>query len=191
MESSINKNKAFTLVETLVSITLFGMVSLILINVFMTSIKTQSRILFSQELIEQSSYALEYMGTKIRMATADQLGTCVGASNVSYVTGDNSITFLAHDPVNDEYLCRKFFLENQSIKEVVSIDKTSANFGSSSIITSPSFVVDKLNFVATQPSSTQPRVTIMIEASKIEQGEVVTSKITVQTTISKRELQLN
>ena len=190
MESSINKTKAFTLVETLVSITLFGMVSLILINVFMTSIKTQSRILFSQELIEQSSYALEYMGTKIRMAIADNTGDCVGTQNVSYVTGDNSIIFLAHDPVNDEYLCRKFFLENQSIKEMVSTDNT-ATFGSSSVITSPSFVVDKLNFVATQPAYTQPRVTIMIEASKIEQDGVATSKITVQTTISKRELQLN
>ena len=191
MESNINKNKAFTLVETLVSITLFGMVSLILINVFMTSIKTQSRILFSQELIEQSSYALEYMGTKIRMAIADDdTGACVGTQNVSYVVGVNSITFLAHDPVNDEYLCRKFFLENQSIKEMVSTDNT-ATFVSSSVITSPSFVVDKLNFVATQPAYTQPRVTIMIEASKIEQDGVATSKITVQTTISKRELQLN
>ena len=127
------------------------------------------------------------------MAIADDdTGACVGTQNVSYVTGDNSITFLAHDPVNDKYLCRKFFLENQSIKEMVSTDKTSANFGSGSVITSPSFVVDKLNFVATQPSSThQPRVTIMIEASKIEQDGVATSKITVQTTISKRELQLN
>jgi len=191
MESRINKkmNKGFTLVETLVSITLFGMISLILINVFIVSISTQNRILQSQELIEQSSYALEYMGTKLRMAIKDDTGACVGSA-ASYGEGINSIIFLSHDPVDDTYLCRKFFLENNSIKERVSTDETAANFGASSTITSPSFVADNLNFsVAGDDTSYQPRVTIVIVMHKEEKG-VNISQMIVQTTISKRELDI-
>lgn len=185
-------NKGFTLVETLVSIALFGIISLILINVFIVSIKTQTRILQGQELVEQSSYALEYMGSKMRMAIKDETGSCIGLSNVgkSYGLDTNSIIFLSPDSANiDNYLCRQFFLDSNSIKERVSVD-TSVPGGSGNIITSPSFNADNLTFyVKGDESNLQPRVTISIVMHKEDKGDNI-SKMIVQTTISKRQIDI-
>lgn len=186
---SIIKKRGFTLVETLVSIALFGMISLILVDILTASIKVQSRIIYSQELLEQSSYVLEYMNTKTRMAKNDSAGTCVFA-NTTYqsILDGKGLRFISHDPATDTYLCREFYLDTDKlIKERVSSDE-SENFSSSSIIASPSFKVDNLKYERYNDGDTskQPRVTLILKMHKEEHGGE-TSKITVQTTVSRRD----
>lgn len=183
------RNKGFTLVETLVSIALFGMISLILVDILTASIKVQSRIIYSQELLEQSSYVLEYMGSKLRMARTSNGSDCLSENTTYRLTrGGSGLMFVSHDPATENYLCREFYLDTDKlIKERVSSDE-SENFSSSSIIASPSFKVDNLKYERYNDGDTskQPRVTLILKMHKEEHGGE-TSKITVQTTVSRRD----
>lgn len=191
IKSILKNKKGFTLVEVLVCIALFGIISVALINVFVASIKSQSRIIYSQELLEQSSYVLEYMNSKIRMAIKDVDGSCITiGSTYNIYGGGNSIRFISYNAEVSDYVCREFFLENNSIKEKSSTDTSSSNFGVASVIASPSFKVNSLKFSIFGDSiGNQPRVTTLINMQKEEQ-DGVTSKITIQSTASKRQLEI-
>lgn len=181
----MKNNKGLTLIETLVSIVLFGIISTLLVNIFVVSIRTQSRVVANQELVEQSTYALDYMASKIRMAIKDEAGSCNGTPS-NYSTGENSIRFISYDSVNSKYVCREFILEENIIKERVSTDETSNLLGSSIPITSNAFNVSGLKFTATGDDGiNQPRATIAITMSRS-----TSAKLTVQTTVSKRQLDL-
>jgi prepilin-type N-terminal cleavage/methylation domain-containing protein len=98
IKSILKNKKGFTLVEVLVCIALFGIISVALINVFVASIKSQSRIIYSQELLEQSSYVLEYMNSKIRMAIKDVDGSCITiGSTYNIYGGGSSIRFISYN----------------------------------------------------------------------------------------------
>lgn len=192
IKSILKNKKGFTLVEVLVCIALFGIISVALINVFVASIKSQSRIIYSQELLEQSSYVLEYMNSKIRMAIKDVDGSCItiGGSTYNIYGGGSSIRFISYNAEISDYVCREFFLENNLIKERSSTDTSSSNFGVASVIASPSFKVNSLKFSIFGDSiGNQPRVTTLINMHKEEQ-DGVTSKITIQSTASKRQLEI-
>jgi prepilin-type N-terminal cleavage/methylation domain-containing protein len=191
IKSILKNKKGFTLVEMLVSIALFGIISVALINVFVASIKSQSRIIYSQELLEQSSYVLEYMNSKIRMAIKDVDGSCITiGSTYNIYGGGSSIRFISYNAEISDYVCREFFLENNSIKERSSTDTSSSNFSVASVIASPSFKVNSLKFSIFGDSiGNQPRVTTLINMHKEEQ-DGVTSKITIQSTASKRQLEI-
>lgn len=188
-----DKNKkGFTMVETLVSIGMFGFISIALINIFVSAIKSQSRILQNQELMEQSSYALEYMGKIIRMAKKDVAGGCTGTANANYGVGANSIAFLAYDTNAGEYRCRQFLLESDAIEEKKSTDESSGNFGTALAITSSKVKVNDLTLAVTGDGvdTIQPKTTIMIKMqSNISTAEA--PNITIQTSVSQRQLDIN
>ena len=191
IKSILKNKKGFTLVEVLVCIALFGIISVALINVFVASIKSQSRIIYSQELLEQSSYVLEYMNSKIRIAIKDVDGSWITiGSTYNIYGGGSSIRFISYNAEISDYVCREFFLENNLIKERSSTDTSSSNFGVASVIASPSFKVNSLKFSIFGDSiGNQPRVTTLINMHKEEQ-DGVTSKITIQSTASKRQLEI-
>lgn len=192
MMKKTEKSKAFTMVETLVSICLFGFISVVLINVFVMAIKAQSRILQNQELMDQSTYALEYMGKILRVAQKDLTGDCTGTAGESYGTAiADSITFVAYDTAEEEYRCRQFILDGTVIKERRSSDETSANLGTAQEMTSSKVKVEGLTFAVTGDASgdsIQPKVTIMIKMeSNVSPNP---PQITIQTSVSKRELDI-
>jgi hypothetical protein len=191
----LNKNnnlKSFTMVETLVSIALFGFISVILVNIFLSSIKTQARILQSQELMDQSSYTLEYMGKLLRMAKKDTGGSCAGRAGANYGVGTDSITFLAYDTKEEEYRCRQFLLEDDVIKEKRSSDGSSANLGSAQAITSSKVKVEGVTFAVTGDGvsdAIQPKVTVMIDMES--DISVNPPEIFIQTSVSQRQLDID
>ena len=180
------KNKGFTLIETLVSLLLFSIISTISINVFIIAIKTQDRIITNQELVEKSAYALNYMNDKIRMAIKDEVGTCNGSVS-NYGVGGDSISFLSFDPVNNRYICREFLLEDNIIKLRISTDETSISLGDAVPLTSSDVNVSNLRFSITGDDEVnQPRVTTAMTMSKLNSS----MELTVQTTVSQRQLNL-
>jgi len=184
--------KGFTMVETLVSIGMFGFISIALINIFVSAVKSQSRILQNQELMEQSSYALEYMGKIIRMAKKDAAGNCTGTVDANYGVGADSIAFLAYDTNAEEYRCRQFLLESNVIEEKKSTDESSANLGTAVAITSSKVKVNGLTLAVTGDGSDtiQPKVTIMIKMqSNVSVADA--PSITIQTSVSQRQLDIN
>jgi len=183
--------KGFTMVETLVSIGMFGFISIALINIFVAAIKSQSRILQNQELMEQSSYALEYMGKIVRMAKKDVAGNCTGTANRNYGIGSDSINFLAYDSNDETYKCRQFLLESNVIKEKKSTDGSSSNLGTAVPITSSKVKVNGLTLAVTGDGSDtiQPKITVMIKMqSNISVADA--PNITIQTSISQRQLDI-
>ncbi len=187
------KEKGFTLVEMLVSIAIFSIISVGLINVFVAAVQSQGRILQNQNLMDQSSYVLEYMGKLIRMGNMDATGGCTGTANTNYGLNQapNSITFLAYDSVNKQYRCRQFLLANNVIEERRSYDTTAANLEPPTGITSSQVKVDNMKFVVTGDilTSAQPKVTIMVKMEPARNTGNV-PQISVETSISQRHLNI-
>jgi prepilin-type N-terminal cleavage/methylation domain-containing protein len=186
------KSKGFTLVETLVSLFIFGTMSVVLVNTFVGTLNTQTRILQNQDLMNQSSYALEHMGKIIRMAERDEVGSCAPAGEGYQVdNGVKSITFLAYDSKESVYKCVRFLLEDNAIKESRSTDETDDNLGVAQAITSSSVYVSDLAFNVTGDSLgdvLQPKITIMINMRyNISPNP---PRLIVQTTISQRKLDI-
>ncbi|MFA5169536.1 MAG: type II secretion system protein [Candidatus Paceibacterota bacterium] len=191
MINKIKNSKAFTMVETMVSIALFGFISIVLINVFVSAIKGQTRILQNQELMDQSTYVLEYMAKILRMAQKDTAGDCTGTAGANYGVGINSINFVAYDTMEEDYRCRQFILENDIIKERRSTDESAANLGASQDMTSSKVKVEGLTFGVTGNvvgDLVQPKVTVMV---KMESNiSLNPPEITVQTSVSQRSLDI-
>ncbi|HNY36103.1 MAG TPA: type II secretion system protein [Candidatus Pacearchaeota archaeon] len=193
MINNNQKTKGFTLIEMLVSILIFGFISVLLVNIFTSVLDTQTRILQNQGLLNQSSYALEYMSKAIRMAEKDSDGSCIGAENAgeNYATGTDSISFLTYDTKTLTYKCLKFLLDNGAIEEIRSTDE---NPGTTAVpITSSSVSVDDLTFNVSGDGSAedmnQPRITIMIKMKALPLA-MYSPVLIVQTTISQRKLNI-
>lgn len=204
MMTKNQKTKGFTLVETLVSLFIFGMMSVALVNIFVSGLNTQTRILQNQDLMNQASYSMEYMGKLIRMAERDTTGDCAPRGE-SYGAGgsypSNSITFLAYDTKAAGYRCIQFLLDGNAIKERRSTTSSMAQFQTAQAITSSSVYVinEGLYFYITGDAasssepygpidSLQPKVTILINM----RYNILPAPpyLTMQTTISQRKLDI-
>jgi type II secretory pathway pseudopilin PulG len=185
------KNKSFTLIETLVSIGIFAVLTVVLTEIFVSSTQSQGRALYTQELMDQSSYALEYMDRILRMAKKDFTGTCTGTSYTNYYPASGSSDTIIFLDYNDK--CHQFLLEGSQIKEKKSTDKYSSNFGASVEITSSAIKVNSLKFNivgGAQNDLLQPKVTILIDAQSNTQKIDQVPRIRVQTSLSQRHLDI-
>jgi type II secretory pathway component PulJ len=191
MKKITENSKAFTMIETLVSVAIFAFISVVLVNIFVAAINTQMRILRNQELMEQSSYSLEYMGKILRTAYKDATGSCTGTANTNFGVGTNSLTFLAYDRIAGEYYCRQFLLDSSALKERRSTSANSTDLGTAQAITSSKVKVDGLTFAVTGDTVSdllQPKVTIMIRMkSNVTDNP---PQITIQTSVSQRNLDI-
>lgn len=193
MINNNQKTKGFTLVETLVALLIFGFVSVILVNIFVSVLNSQKRILQNQELMNQSSYALEYMTKAIRMAEKDMTGSCSGAAGENFRVGTSpvSIAFLTYDLKDSTYKCVQFLIENNAIKERRSTDE-SLPTGTALPITSSAVSVDRLEFYVAGDilgDNIQPKITIMIKMKSLS-SSTNAPVIIVQTTVSQRKLDI-
>lgn len=176
------KRAGFTLIEILVAMSMFLVISIGAIGVFSSTLKIQKKILANQELLNQTSYAMEYMSRAIRMARKDDISingnikNCLsGDRAVNYEitsTGQGGIMFRNY---KDE--CQEFYLEEEQLKE-----KKDDN--PSFLLTSPNITVNKFKIVGSgfgQNDNFQPSVTIFLDMTGKDQ-----TKLQIQTTISQR-----
>lgn len=181
--------KGFTLIEMLVAVGIFSILTVSLSSVFVSSIKSQTHTLYTQELMNQSSRVLEYMGRALRMAKKDTSGTCIAVNtSYNYDAVNHRITFLDY---NDK--CHRFLLSSDTIREQESTDATVGNLQSAVDLTSSTIEVNALTFNVTgdgQPpaDTNQPKVTILIDAQGSTEAIDPIPTIKVQTTVSQRHL---
>jgi prepilin-type N-terminal cleavage/methylation domain-containing protein len=178
------KNKAFTLIEVLLAVTIFSLFIGASTGIFISSIGAQRKALAAQEVLDQTSYVMEYVSRALRMAKKDLTGNCITLKN-NYQVVTNGIRFLNY---NDK--CQEIFLENNQIKEKKSSDSTSANFGSPIDLTSFKLNVNSFNIGPSgwdQNDDFQPKTTLFLE---IESNRISKSSpnVKIQTTISQRNL---
>lgn len=185
------KNKSFTLVEILVAAGIFSVIIVITSTLFISAIRIQKKSLATQELLDQTSYAMEYMSRALRMAKKDTAGECIPQKtnyNIPY-PGDSSIRFL-----NYENKCQEFFrLSPYGIYQIVerkSTDNTAVRLQSPVTLTSTDLNVVRFSIGPgsgirgwSQTDTLQPRVTIYLDINGKEE-----TNIKIQTTVSQRDL---
>lgn len=187
--------RGFTLVEMLVVIGIFSLISGSIIGIFLVGVSTQRKILAKSELLNEINFALEYMEKALRMAKKDDIKIwdkeidCSGSPNdkINYkiIFGGEGVRFRSYDPETRSFYCREFYLEGEVLKEKKEKAQTETFSLTSQRIKITNFKINLLG--QNQEDSFQPRVTILIEA---ETREKVPSKIKIQTTISQRDLDL-
>ena len=166
-------NRAFTLVEILVAILIFSIIIGAATGVFVSAIKLQRYNLTYQQLLGQTSYAVEYMSRAIRMAQKDD-GTC-GFSGKNYnVVGNGSIEFQTYHGQ-----CWRFYLESDQLK----LNKNGTIYN----LISDDFKINNFDItVVGDMSGEQPKVTIYMEIEG--KGIAPQPEVKIQTTVSQRNL---
>jgi prepilin-type N-terminal cleavage/methylation domain-containing protein len=179
--------KGFTLIELLVVIFIFSLAIGSISGIFISGISSQRRVLEEQEILNEISYALEYMGRAIRMAKkddisfGDQIRNCLSQNKANYETPtQDQIVFR-----NYQNQCQRFYLSSDKrVKEEKRTDGGGLVI-SNLDLTSPNLKITSLKFRVLgerQEDYYQPRVTIFME---VERGG---RKIQFQTTVSQRDL---
>jgi len=184
---TIKNNNGVSLIEMLAAVTVFVITVGAISGIFISAIRSQRRILATQELLDQTSYVLEYMGRALRMAKKDSssppicLTTCGSGCNYENPGGDISkIRFIDYNDV-----CTEYFLDPVTGQ----LKKTAG--GTTSELTSTKLYVNSLRFRIwgeDQNDFYQPRVTIFLEISGRE--TIGRPKIQIQTSISQRPLDI-
>jgi len=179
----IGGKKAFTLIELMVSITVFAIVITPAISLFGSALRHQREIMMQAEALNSASFLTEYISRALRMARKDIQGDCIGEKN-NFInpSGASSIRFLNY---NDK--CQEFVLESDAIKVRKSVDDSALNLGSGSFLTSANLVVENLNFAISgndQLDNEQPKVSFSLKL----RSKYLSSPLEAQTTVSQREL---
>jgi len=183
MDNNRIKN-GYTLVEILVGIAIFALLVAGPTGLFISSLRSQNRILGLREVVDSSSYLLEYMSRTLRMAQKDKTGVCISAgANYEYPVGHNrQIRFL-----NYKGNCHEFSvtgggkLREKSPIGAFPVDLTSSDLK----ITDLQFEISG----GDQNDDLQPRVTILLEITKAAIPGF--PEVKVQTTISQRNLDVH
>ncbi|MFA5368640.1 MAG: prepilin-type N-terminal cleavage/methylation domain-containing protein [Candidatus Paceibacterota bacterium] len=181
-----------TLVEVLVSMGLFAILSISFVTLFTTSMNNQAAILQKQELLNQSGYVVDYMHRFLRMVTRDDSATCtlISSSNYSGNNYSSDIYFLGYDTIALDYRCMRLRLDNDKIK-ITKFDSASRTNGVEMDITSSTVKVNNLQFYVTGDASSdtvQPKVSIMIDMQSASLRTNPIPRILIQTTASQRNL---
>jgi len=174
--TKIKIQKGITLIELLVAITIFSLIISVILGIFISTMRTQKRILDYQEVLNQANYAIEYMSRAIRMARKDINGNCIPAgTNYELTHNGEGIRFLTYNNI-----CSGFYLANGKIigiRERRTYDLTMPAFFDVARLNFNIMVEERDDFLQ------QPRVTLIFEAEKRDVG-----RIALQTTISQRNL---
>ena len=177
--------KGISLIELLVAMSVFIIISSAVSGILISGIKGQRHTLASQRLLDQTSFAMEYMGRALRLAKRDDGTTGCISPNTNYeiINSGTGVRFINHLEQND---CQEFFLGGTNGDQLMQRKNNLANVFS---LTSPELKVDSLKFIISgepgPPDPLQPRVTISMEVRDKKQNEPT---ILVQTTISQRNL---
>ena len=181
-----NFKKGYTIVEIMVAITIFVVIIAAPIGFLISTLKAQQKILFSQELLDNTSYAIEYMSRALRMAKKDVNQTCIGKNeNYQITRAGTGIKFL-----NYNNYCQEFYLETGVLKEynggripnTLSLSSSNTNVLNFKIV----------SWGWSQADLLQPKVTLYYEAERSIAGRPeLKPLIKIQTTISQRDMDIN
>ena len=115
------KSNGFTLIEMIVVMAVFMLIIGAVITIFISIVVEQRKILSEQELINQTSYVIEYMSKALRMAEIDGSGECFAEGGEKY--GGWIYMLTRPDPYTSFYrgivlknasnnsVCQEFFLD--------------------------------------------------------------------------------
>jgi len=174
MENKKTKNSAFTLVELLVVIAIFSTLIVAIIGIFVAGVRQQRIALANQTLLDQASFALEFMSRTLRIANKELGQGCLSQLGLNYeiTHAGSGIKFINTLEAGD---CQEFFVESGRLKYF------KLSTGQTLPLTSEKLQVNVLNFNLigqSQDDNLQPRVTLFLDINGLK----------LQTTVSQRNL---
>jgi len=185
--------KGYSLIEILVAVTIFTIVVAAPTGFFVGSLKGQIKSLASQKLLDNTSYALEYMSRSLRMAqkeldcseiTNPATCSCLKTQGYGYNYENPDGDVAAIRFINYKGECQKFFLEGGRLKE--------SKAGAENYLTSAELDMISLKFSLlgqSQSDTDQPRVVFFLDIKGAKgQKPELQPQIKIQTTISQRNL---
>ncbi len=197
MKNISNEQKTktgYTLIEVLIAIAIFFIAIAGPTGLFISSLKSQSRILGTREIIDNSSHIFEYMSRALRMArkelncsdrmnpeTCSCLQTSGYGSNYEITPQGKGIKF---NNSQQPSVCQEFFWDETDNRL-----KESKNGGDSVPLTSDDLEVVLFKFQEfglTQNDNIQPRIMVFLEIRK--KSQITSPTIKIQTVISQRNL---
>jgi prepilin-type N-terminal cleavage/methylation domain-containing protein len=197
-------SKGFTLIELIVVMAVFLFIIGAAISIFISIVQHQKKIMSEQQLLSQTSYALEYMSKGLRMAkkSAGAAGECGIPSGYIYLlTKPNNGFYTGIKFINqsDNNACQEFFLDNSVLKEIknglplggTALSSTNLNINSIRFGINGhngchgAGCVDGAKWLA-NPVQPQPRVTIYLDIKA--QGDSNQPIKKIQTTVSQRDI---
>lgn len=176
--------RAFTLIEAAISITIFSVVAVLLGQVLVTSVQNQVKITYTQTLLNETGFVLDYISKDLRMSKRADNSNCITEGEIAeIITG--GIRYLSYDSEADDYKCKQVFLNESTIKQQVSSTDSAANFNAEVSLSSSSVSVNELIInIEEATDNLKERISIKIktENSQIDSG----FPVLVQTSIAPR-----
>lgn len=180
----INK-KGFTLIEVMVSVSLFAVIILSVTGIFKMAIDGQRSAIATQNVQESLKYFLEVTAKEIRMAQKNE-GVCAG------IPDDEIFTIIPQSPSDVLYFknyygqCVRYFLAADGDNLRFKISRGAGSNALSDYISPAKIRINELHFVLnTSASTTQPMVTINLNANALDSAQYK-SEMTLQTSVSSR-----
>jgi Tfp pilus assembly protein FimT len=171
--------KGFTFVELLITGFIFSIIFGVATATFVGAVRIQKYNVSHQQILDQSSYAIEYIARALRMAKNGGSAACTNGANYKISNGGKRIDFLNY---NDK--CQHFLWDTN----LNQIEVGGGDFSSDTTLTSSRYTVNDLSFTVNGDSAgdnLQPRVTIFFELkdNRLIQDAPV---MDIQTTVSQR-----
>jgi len=198
MKNKKNKSKGYTLIEVVVAVGIFFIIIAAPIGFFVGSLRGQQRALSSQEVLNEISYALEYVSRALRMAEKDFDGSCIAAyKNYEETTQRYYLSLSFEGPgikfnktSSGESECWEIFnCSNLSPPNRLFIQKEG---GFPSLLTSDDLEITSLNIKDggwEQTDTLQPKTTLFLEIKgKRSNRPELQPVLKIQTTVSQRNL---
>ena len=187
-KQKFSQGKGFTLIEMLVVTLILSILIGTVLGIFISAVRLQKYTLVAQQLLNQTSYSLEYMSRTLRMAKKE-IEPPSGEKNCDYVPDKYNYYSYPDNLIFKDYSdnCRAFYRGDNILWDY------SDKIGYSLPLISNDFVVDKFIFnlqgETQQPfDNLQPRVTFLLEITGKAPGPQ--PKIKIQTTVSQRDLDI-
>lgn len=178
----------FTLIEVLVSVTIFAVIILSVTSIFKLVIDGQRSAIATQNVQESLKYFLEVTAKEIRMAQKNY-GVCSGIPDEQIFTvypqanGDLSDSIVFRNYYGE---CVRYSLGADGSNQRFLITRKSSSTEQSDFISPAKIRINNLHFIVSGTgSSTQPMVTINLNANAIG-GNQFKSDMTLQTSITSR-----
>lgn len=163
-----NKNnfRGFTLIELLVTITIFSIMVGSATVILSTTLKGQRNAFATQQAIDQTSFAMEYLSRAVRMAQAGTLEISRGGMGVKFINSSGEL--------------QEIFVENGKINQ--------SKGGETTNLTSGDIEVTAASFIQSG-TSLPAKITIALTIKTIGTRPEEITEIKLQTSISQRNME--
>ena len=179
------KTEGFTLIEVLVSVTIFAVIILAITNIFKLSIDGERSAIATQNVQESLKYFLEVTGREMRMAQRNN-GVCTGIpDNVIFqrTAGSPGDTLYFKNYYGE---CVTYSLAADGTNLRFKISRKNAGGTLADFISPAKIKINNLHFMVNSvASTTQPMVTINLDAIALGESQFK-SAMSIQTSITSR-----